>query len=67
MGINDLLRAALVRKYTARKRQTLLREAKIMGPTGTSRKSPAVLGIPNRLADGDTPHTADVVWMTGTD
>jgi hypothetical protein len=34
--------------------------------TGTSRGSPAVLGIPNRLADGDAPHTTDVVWGTWT-
>jgi hypothetical protein len=38
-----------------------------MGPTGTSRGGPTVLGIPNRLADGDAPHTNDVVLGTGTD
>jgi hypothetical protein len=45
---------------------SILREAKEMELTGTSRGSPAVLGIPNRLADGDAPHTNDVVWGTRT-
>jgi hypothetical protein len=38
-----------------------------MEVTGTSRGSPADLGIPKRLVDGDAPHTNDVVWGTRTD